>query len=210
MGNAYNAFMLRQALTSAKYERKTGNLHVFTSFSGSLKNAILVVESGELIGCRYLDEVGKSAVRVLLQAVIVKTLFIQRDISGFTPHLGTPSIEEILSRLRSSQSADSAVQQPSNQSTPLVRPRSTGNLRRAAVFLANVIGEDKARQQVLEVTKQLSPDDNAEEFVETCIDLAASSVGEPKARMMFEEMSSSDGGNLKAEIAKDDHVAVLG
>ena len=164
MGNAYNAFMLRQALTSAKYERKTGNLHVFTSFSGSLKNAILVVESGELIGCRYLDEVGKSAVRVLLQAVIVKTLFIQRDISGFTPHLGTPSIEEILSRLRSSQSADSVVQQPSSQSTPLVRPRSTGYLRRAAEFLGNVIDEDRTSLKIQEIATQFSPDDGVEEF----------------------------------------------
>ena len=145
MSNTHNVLILKYALTSAKYGKKTGNLHVFASLGGSLKNAILVVESGELIGCRYLDKVGKSAVRDLLQAVIVKTLFIQRDISGFKPHLGMPSIEEILSRLRSSQSADSAVQQPSNQSTPLVRPRSTGNLRRAAVFLANVIGEEYSR-----------------------------------------------------------------
>lgn len=185
MGNTNNAFILRQALTSAKYESKTGNLHVFTSVSGSLKNAMLVVESGELICCNYLDKIGKNAVRDLLQAVIVKTLFIQRDISGFTPHQGIPSIEDILLELRSSQSADSAVQQPTHQSTPLVRPRSAGYLRRAAEFLGNVMDEDKARLQIQDIIKQLTPDDNVEKFLKhVLVSLRLPKVNPPQERYL--------------------------
>jgi len=169
MGSTNNAFTFRQALTSAKFERKTGNLHVFTSVSGTLKNAMFVVRSGELICCNYLDKISKNAVHDLLQSVIVKTLFIQRDISGFTPHQGIPSIDDIVIKLLSGQSANSVVQQPAHQSTPLVRPRNAGYLRRVADFLGNVIDEDKARLQIQEITNQFMPDDEVEKFLKNVL-----------------------------------------
>ena len=169
MDNANNTFMLRRALTSAKYEKKTGNLHVLTSLNGSLKNAILVVKSGELIGCSYLDTIGKNAFRDLLQAVIVKTLFIQREISEFTPHQDMLSIGKFLAKVHSSQSAESVVQQPSHQSTPVVPPRSASYIRQATEFLGGVIGKDKARRQVQEIAKQHSPEHAIEEYLKRAL-----------------------------------------
>ncbi|MDH3438461.1 MAG: hypothetical protein OEN48_15925, partial [Betaproteobacteria bacterium] len=69
-----NALVLNYALESAKDERKTGNLHVLARLSGSVQNALLVVKSGELIGCSYFDRVGKDAVRMLVQAVALKAI----------------------------------------------------------------------------------------------------------------------------------------
>ncbi|MDH3410972.1 MAG: hypothetical protein OEM98_00660, partial [Gammaproteobacteria bacterium] len=125
--------------------------------------------------------------------VALKAIFVRRDISEFTPHPGIPSVEDILSELHSSQLAESAVQQPVKQSTPVAHPRDAGNLRLATDILATVIGEDEARLQTREIMKRHSPDDDVEEFVEACIALAAPFVGEHIAVMMFEEITSPGG-----------------
>lgn len=184
-----DALVLHSALESAKGERKTGNIHVLAKFSGAIKNAILVVHSGELVGCNYLGKVGKEAIRVLLQAVALKALFVRHDVSDFTPQSGIPSLEDILRELHKAQPAESAAQQSSRQTIPKAYTGCAGKSNRAAEILASVIGEEEARLQIRRIMKQYSAEDGIEEFIEACIDLATSYVGEQIARAMFEEIA---------------------
>ena len=184
-----DALVLHSALESARGERKTGNIHVLTQISGSIKNAILVVHSGELVGCNYLGKVGREAVRGLLQAVALKALFVRHDVSEFTPQSGIPSLEDILRELHSAQPAESAAQQSTKQTIPKAYTGRAGKSNRAAEILATVVGEEEARLQVRNIMKQYSAEDGIEEFIEACIDLATSYVGEQIARAMFEEIA---------------------
>ncbi len=188
---ATDSLVLHYALESAKDKRKTGRLHIIASLSGSVKDAILVVKSGELVGCNYVGMVGKEAVRVLLQADALKSLFVRHDVSKFTPHSGIPSVEEILHQLHSIHPAESAVQQSTKQAQPGTHKKGGGKLHWAAEILATVIGEEEARIQIRDIRKQYSIEDDVEDFIEACIDLATMYVGEQTARLMFEEISNS-------------------
>jgi len=187
---ATDSLVLHYALESAKDKRKTGHIHIIASLSGSVKDAILVVKSGELVGCNYFGMVGKEAVRVLLQADALKSLFVRHDVSKFTPHSGIPSVEEILHKLHHIHPAESAVQQSTKQAIPETHNKG-GKLHWAAEILATVVGEEEARIQIRDIMKQYSIEDDAEDFIEACIDLATMYVGEQTARLMFEEVSSS-------------------
>lgn len=189
MSGTTGAMVLHYALESAKNGGKTGHLHIITSLSGTVKDATLVVKSGELLGCSYLGKVGMEAVRVLLQADALKALFVRHDVSKFTPQSGIPSVEDILRELHYSQPAESVKQQATKHASPKTYNTRAGKLNRAAEILTTVIGEEEARQQVGNIMKKYSSEDDAEDFVEACIDLATSYVGEMTARLMFDEIA---------------------
>lgn len=189
MSSSTGSLVLHRALESAKDGSKTGHLHILAKLSGTVKDATLVVKSGELLGCNYLGKVGKEAVSVLLQADPLKALFVRHDISKFTPHSGIPSLESILRELHHSQPAESVKPHPSKQVLSTANDRGSGKLNRAAEILTVVIGEEDARQQIGSIMKQYSTEDDVEGFVGACIDLATLYVGEQTARLMFDEIA---------------------
>ena len=189
MSSSTGTLVLHCALESAKDGGKTGHLHILASLSGTIKDATLVVRSGELLGCNYLGKIGKEAVRVLLQADALKALFVRHDVSKFTPHSGMPSLEDILRELHYSQPAESVKPHPTKQVLPKAYNGGTGKLNRAAEILTTVIGEEEARQQIGNLMKQYSTEGDAEDFVGACIDLASLYVGEPTAMLMFDEIA---------------------
>jgi hypothetical protein len=189
MSSITGSMVLHGALVSAKDEGKTGHLHILASLSGTVKDATLVVKSGELLGCNYFGKVGKEAVRILLQANALKALFVRHDVSRFTPHSGIPSVEDILRELHNCQSDESVKQQPTKQASPKTFYTDAGKLNRAAEILTTVIGEEETRLQIRDIMKKYSTEDEAEHVVEACIDLASSYVGEMTARLMFDEIA---------------------
>lgn len=189
MSSSTGSLVLYRAIESAKDGSKTGHLHILAKLSGTVKDATLIVKSGELLGCNYFGKVGKEAVRVLLQADALKALFVRHDISKFTPHSGIPSLEGILGELHHSQPAESVKPHPTKQVLPNTYNGGTGTLNRAAEILTSVIGEEEARQQIGSIMKQYPTEDDAEDFMRACIDLAALYVGEPTARQMFDDMA---------------------
>ena len=183
--------VLNRALESAKDERKTGILHILASESGSsknVKNAVLTFSSGELIGCAYLNKSGNEAVHALLQDVTLKIIFVRKDVSNYEPQTGVPSIAEILTDLQRGQYTESVAQ----GATHIALPVDTRNLSFTVDILATLIGEDLARLKIGEIMKHYANDVNDNRFIEACIALAASYVGDDTASAMFEEYTGSD------------------
>ena len=187
MNNANQVALFNKALRSSADDRKSGNLHVFSRLQGSLKNAVLVFKSGELIGCSFVGKVGSDAIRALLRGVIVKSTFIPRDNSQFVAQQGLPSIRDILHELHTLQTAEQQKQQSGKRPSPKLSTRSLAVKNQMVDTLAQVIGDDQAKQQTQEIAKRISPDTQTEQFVEACMDLAASYVGEHTARILFSE-----------------------
>ena len=189
MSSSAGSLVLHYALESAKDGGKTGHLHILAKLSGTVKDATLIIKSGELLGCTYLGKIGREAVRFLLQADALKALFVRHDVSKFTPHSGIPSVEDILRELHDSLPPEPVKQPPIIRTSPKTDNTRAGKINRAAEILTTVIGEEEARLQVTNIMKRYSTEDDAENFVEACIYLAASYVGEMTARLMFDELA---------------------
>lgn len=160
--------------------------HIFYIVTGG-SNGKIEVNQGDLYGFTYRGQ--PISVSDFATLNLNKSVLVQRaPDDSLAPAPGVPQITALIQALETPVTEPKTIPEPplpqENQPQDIIQP--TVDLTAAAIqILTGLYGSERAFKQVNKVAGQCPPDQNPQQFLEKCTELAALTLGPGAAHEMF-------------------------